>query len=98
MILDILNNFVKPLVEPAAGKILQNVATNYILNNTSESKIGTECAKQLFSDNSSKLVADVITSGINNIIKDQESNNITNSNTELDLYELAKNQKYDKSF
>lgn len=95
MIKNILSNIIKPLVEPATGKILQNVAINSLLDNGSDI-----ISETIFNDNSRQFAADVITSGINTIVNSSQAINSSSNNEyhELDLYELAQSQIYKKTF
>lgn len=96
MIKNILSNIIKPLVEPAAGKILQNVAINSLLDNGSDI-----ISETIFNDNTKQFAADVITSGINTMVNSSQTINSSSSNNEyheLDLYELAQSQTYKKTF
>lgn len=88
MILDILRNL-KPIVEPTAGKILENVAKNYVLDKCMDSDI-----KSTIINESTELAANVISYGIQNTLSDSTRNN----NGYNDLYELACAQKFDRTF
>lgn len=95
MFMNILSNVVKPLVEPAAGKILQNVAINALLDNTD--KI-TESAGNMFRDSSSELAAKVITESLKNLNSNSEKESNKTTDMNIDLYTMAQNIKFDKNF
>lgn len=94
MFMNILNTL-KPLVEPAAGKILQNVAINTLLDNTD--KI-SESAGNMFRDSSSELAAKVITESLKNLNSNSEKESNYNTDMNIDLYAMAQNIKFDKNF
>lgn len=97
MMNNILNSIFKA-VEPAAGKILENVAINMILNNNESSEISLveEDPTKMFIDQGAELAGRVIATSVKKFIDTQNDKQIYItglSNINDRIYELETKEK-----
>lgn len=94
--MNMLNGFMK-MVEPAAGKILENVAINFaneIISNGNQNSLTPKFDDTFaFIDKGSEIAGKVIAHNVKKMINNCECK--PNNGSE---YELAKSQKYYKTF